>query len=78
MAKARRVMIIIKLYRMARLTFQSKIRKIVFIEKWLEHYVQATFGAFRLLLGGGTIVQLPLAKYKIYLTFFKVLQRVEI
>ena len=26
--------------------------KISFIEKWLEHYVQATFGAFRLLLGG--------------------------
>jgi len=29
------------------------------------------FGAFCLLLGGGTIVQLPLAKYKIYLTFSK-------
>ena len=29
------------------------------------------FGAFCLLLGGSTIVQLPLAKYKIYLTFSK-------
>jgi len=41
------------------------------IEKWLEHCVQAIFGAFCLLLGGSTIAQLPLAKYKIYLTFSK-------
>ena len=41
------------------------------IEKWLGHRVQAIFGAFRLLLGGSTIVQLPLAKYEIYLTFSK-------
>ena len=40
-------------------------------EKWLGHRVQAIFGAFRLLLGGGTAVQLPLAKYEIYLTFSK-------
>ena len=31
----------------------------------------AIFGAFRLLLGGSTHVQLPLAKYEIYLTFSK-------
>ena len=30
---------------------RNKIKN-TFIEKWLEHYVQATFGAFRLLLGG--------------------------
>ncbi len=41
------------------------------IEKELGHRVQAIFGAFCLLLGGSTIVQLPLAKYKIYLTFSK-------
>ena len=41
------------------------------IEKWLGHRVQAIFGAFRLLLGGSTVVQLPLAKYEIYLTFSK-------
>ena len=40
-------------------------------EKRLGHRVQAFFGAFCLLLGGSTIVQLPLAKYKIYLTFSK-------
>ena len=33
--------------------------------------VLAVFGAFCLLLGGSTIVQLPLTKYKIYLTFSK-------
>ena len=41
------------------------------IEKKLGLNVQAFFGAFRLLLGGSTIVQLPLAKYEIYLTFSK-------
>ena len=30
---------------------RNKIKN-TFIEKWLEHYVQATFGTFRLLLGG--------------------------
>ena len=45
--------------------------KNTFIEKWLEHYVQATFGTFRLLFGGSTHVQLTLAKYEIYLTFSK-------
>ena len=45
--------------------------KIGFIEKWLEHNVQSTFGTFRLLLGGSTNVQLPLAKNEIYLTFSK-------
>ena len=40
-------------------------------EKRLGHRVQAFFGAFCLLLGGGTLVQLPLAKYKIYFTFSK-------
>ena len=40
-------------------------------KKQLGHRVQAVFGAFCLLLGGSTIVQLPLAKYKIYLTFSK-------
>ena len=41
------------------------------VKKWLGHQIQAIFGAFRLLLGGGTVVQLPLAKYEIYLTFSK-------
>ena len=41
------------------------------VKKWLGHRVQAIFGAFRLLLGGSTVVQLPLAKYEIYLTFSK-------
>ena len=45
--------------------------KTTLTEKWLERNVQATFGAFRLLLGGSTHVQHPLAKYKIYLTFSK-------
>jgi len=45
--------------------------KTILIEKWLERNVQAAFGAFRLLLGGSTHVQLPLAKYEIYLTFSK-------
>ena len=49
---------------------RNKIKN-TFIEKWLEHYVQATFGTFRLLLGGSTNVQHPLAKYEIYLTFLK-------
>ena len=49
---------------------RNKIKS-TFIEKWLEHYVQATIGAFRLLLGGSTHVQHPLAKYEIYLTFSK-------
>ena len=40
-------------------------------EKQLGHRVQAVFGAFCLLLGGSTVVQLPLAKYEIYLTFSK-------
>ena len=41
------------------------------IEKQLGHRVQAVFGAFCLLFGGSTLVQLPIAKYKIYLTFSK-------
>ena len=41
------------------------------VKKRLGHRVQAVFGAFCLLLGGSTIVQLPLAKYEIYLTFSK-------
>ena len=49
---------------------RNKIKN-TFIEKWLENYVQATFGTFRLLLGGSTNVQLPLAKNEIYLTFSK-------
>ena len=58
-------------YRRARAcSCRNKIKN-TFIEKWLEHYVQATFGTFRLLLGGSTHVQLPLAKYEIYLTFSK-------
>ena len=58
-------------YRRARAcSCRNKIKNI-FIEKWLEHYVQATFGTFRLLLGGSTHVQHPLAKYEIYLTFSK-------
>ena len=56
-------------YRRARsCSCQNKIKN-TFIEKWLEHYVQATFGTFRLLLGGSTNVQLPLAKNEIYLAF---------
>ena len=40
-------------------------------ERRQGHRVLAVFGAFCLLLGGSTIVQLPLAKYEIYLTFSK-------
>ena len=40
-------------------------------EKGQGHRVLDPFCAFRLLLGGGTHVQLPLAKYEIYLTFSK-------
>ena len=40
-------------------------------KKWRGHRVQAIFGVFCLLFGGSTIVQLPLTKYKIYLTFSK-------
>ena len=43
----------------------------LFIKKRLERNVQAAFGAFRLLLGSSTLVQHPLAKYEIYLTFSK-------
>ncbi len=32
---------------------------------------------FRLLFGGSTFVQLPLTKYKIYLTFSSVFKRIE-
>ena len=49
---------------------RNKIKN-AFIEKWLERSVQATFGTFRLLLGGSTNVQLSLAKNEIYLTFSK-------
>ena len=49
---------------------RNKIKS-TFIEKRLEHYVQASFGTFRLLLGDSTNVQHPLAKYEIYLTFSK-------
>jgi len=41
------------------------------VKKRLGHRVQAVFGACRILLGGSTVVQLPLAKYEIYLTFSK-------
>ena len=58
-------------YRRARACSCRNEIKNTFIEKWLELYVQATFGTFRLLLGGSTHVQLPLAKYEIYLTFSK-------
>ena len=58
-------------YRRARAcSCRNKIKN-TFIEKWLEHSVQATFGTFRLLLVGSTNVQNPLAKYEIYLTFSK-------
>ena len=58
-------------YRRARAcSCQNKIKN-TFIEKWLERIVQATFGTFRLLLGGSTNVQHPLAKHEIYLTFSK-------
>ena len=49
---------------------RNKIKN-TFTEKWLEHNVQATFGAFRLLLGSSTHVQHSLAKYEIYLAFSK-------
>ena len=58
-------------YRRARACSCRNKIKSTFIEKWLERSVQATFGAFRLLLGGGTHVQLLLAKYEICLTFSK-------
>jgi hypothetical protein len=41
------------------------------LEKRQGHRVLAVFGAFRLLLGGSTHVQHPLAKYEIYLAFSK-------
>ena len=37
---------------MAKVTLAKTKSKTAFIEKWLEHCVQATFGAFCLLLGG--------------------------
>ena len=58
-------------YRRARVCSCRNKIKSTFIEKWLEHYVQATFGTFSLLLGGSTNVQHPLAKYEIYLAFSK-------
>ena len=58
-------------YRRARAcSCRNKIRN-TFIEKRLEHSFQAAFGTFRLLLGGSTNVQHPLAKHEIYLTFSK-------
>ena len=58
-------------YRRARIcSCRNKIKN-TFIEKWLEHYVQATFGTSRFFLGGSTNVQHPLAKHEIYLTFSK-------
>ena len=56
-------------YRRAGACFCRKYFNKLQFEKWLELDVQAIFGTFCLLLGGSTIVQLPLAKYKIYLTF---------
>ena len=41
------------------------------LKKSLDIESKLFFGAFRLLLGGSTIVQLPLTKYEIYLTFSK-------
>ena len=41
------------------------------LEQRQGHRVLAVVGAFRLLLGGSTHVQHPLAKYEIYLTFSK-------
>ena len=65
-------------YRRARAcSCRNKIKN-AFIEKWLEHSVQATFGTFRLLLGGSTNVQHPLAKKRNLSHFLEVLQRVEI
>ena len=56
-------------YRRAGACFCRKYFNKLQFEKWLERRVQAIFGTFCLLLGGSTIVQLPLAKCKIYLTF---------
>ena len=56
-------------YRRAGACFCRKYLNKLQFEKWLELDVQAIFGTFCLLLGGSTIVQLPLAKCKIYLTF---------
>ena len=51
-------------YRRARTySCRNKIKN-TFIEKWLEHYVQATFGTFRLLRVGSTHVQLHSQKTK--------------
>ena len=41
------------------------------LEQQQGHRVPAVVGAFRLLFGGSTHVQLPLTKYEIYLTFSK-------
>ena len=49
---------------------RNKIKN-TFIEKWLEYYVQATFGAFRFLRVGGTHVQLHSQENEIFLTFSK-------
>ena len=48
------------------------------IEKKLGHRVQAFLGVFRFLLGGSTIVQLPLARKRNSVPFLEVSQRVEI
>ena len=48
------------------------------IENSLGHRTQGCFGVFRFLLGGSTIVQLPLARKRNSVPFLEVLQRVEI
>ena len=63
-------------YRRARAcSCRNKIKN-AFIEKWLEHRVQAIFGTFCLLFGGSTIVQLPNKRQNLS-HFLNILQRVE-
>ena len=64
-------------YRRARAcSCRNKIKN-TFIEKWLEHYVQATFGTFRLLLGGQYPRTAPAHKIRNLSHFLEVFQRVE-
>ena len=56
---------------------RNKIKN-TFIEKRQGHWVLVFFGTFRLLLGGSTIVQLPLAKIQNLSHFLNILPRVEI
>ena len=64
-------------YRRARAcSCRNKIKN-AFIEKWLEHSVQATFGTFCLLFGGQYHRTVPARKIQNLSHFLNILQRVE-